>query len=421
MRYISAILVLFGACWVFACQYFPQQSEGKSAASDARVQSKSEEASSRTVRVDLAPYRGEHDPVDMTLEFSEDGSMVCVYRQYWRYLSGWLTTPRCLVYDLQGRPVGGVASRDGVFSARYEHLFRGAIPQANLFSETLPYADRTLRFDKPIVFPEEIAKSLCYRFSDDGTRCVILSAHQNAKRKSSRVELWQIRPAVRRLWVAQLDREQPFWRHASFFQQKGRDRVLLVTDSFATILDGSSGRTVDYVRLSPDESVRDIEEFRRELSMRNPGASSLPSEYLTFDVGSGASGHGLLACTGIFGRWIRVFSLDPPYALVYEANRFVHPCVPRRGMWQVSALRFDGDHYLVVESGWGGRFPKHMNLSEVLDTDTWRVVWRDDRPDIRGVTLSPDGTKLAFKDLRDPKHPYLTIGPFLPKGITSAH
>ena len=53
--------------------------------------------------------------------------------------------------------------------------------------------------------------------------------------------------------------------------------------------------------------------------------------------------------------------------------------------------------YLLAEYFFGGRGTSTTLLpTEIFETRTWKVVWKKNDLEIKSVTMSPDGTKIAL-------------------------
>jgi hypothetical protein len=122
-----------------------------------------------------------------------------------------------------------------------------------------------------------------------------------------------------------------------------------------------------------------------------------------------------LTCGEFVGRRVRIYSIDPPYPLLREFSADLPPQhTLLGGAWMVGKAEVNGNgRYLTVEYEYSGRnivtacFP-----CEVYDTDTWELVWYENRAEVYEVTVSPNGKKIAFL-----RGKMLEIGDFAPSQI----
>ncbi|MCX7591715.1 MAG: hypothetical protein N2255_08815, partial [Kiritimatiellae bacterium] len=112
-----------------------------------------------------------------------------------------------------------------------------------------------------------------------------------------------------------------------------------------------------------------------------------------------------------YDRRVRVVSLREPGTVVFEANTHDNPHKPHGGVWRVTGVEFLArGRYLLAEYSFDGRLTAVvLNPTDIFDTDTWQKVWHENSEQIRAVTLSNDGKKLAFI-----RNGVLEIGDFIP-------
>ncbi|MGQ9662919.1 MAG: hypothetical protein ACUVWX_11380, partial [Kiritimatiellia bacterium] len=111
-----------------------------------------------------------------------------------------------------------------------------------------------------------------------------------------------------------------------------------------------------------------------------------------------SSEKGLVAAGSFHDQRVRVVKLTPPYPMLLEFNEEKNPFIPKGGVWMVDELSFQAKgQYLVVQYLFGGRGTrKVLRPKEIYETEGWKKVWETDDATIQAVTLSPDGTKMAY-------------------------
>ena len=84
--------------------------------------------------------------------------------------------------------------------------------------------------------------------------------------------------------------------------------------------------------------------------------------------------------------------------MVFEANAEMNPVRPWGGDWRVRRVQFLADgKYVLAEYKFRGRGTSTvLEPTEIFETRTWKVVWKENDLEIKSVTLSPDGKKIAF-------------------------
>jgi len=195
------------------------------------------------------------------------------------------------------------------------------------------------------------------------------------------------------------------------------DKTILInlTGSQGIVLDRDTGKTQYTFPFGPIESDAEALQRKKKFGFRSADdGHSL--QFIAYALSQDTS-NGRLACGAFFDKRIRVVEVAPSGNLVFEANTDVNPSRPIGGNWKVQRVQFLADgNYLLAQYEFGGRGTTTvLNPVEILETRTWKRVWKESDLGIRGVTLSPDGTTLAF--LRDDG---LEIHPFA-GAATSAH
>ena len=107
---------------------------------------------------------------------------------------------------------------------------------------------------------------------------------------------------------------------------------------------------------------------------------------------------GWLACGAFDDKRVRVVQMASNGPMVFEANTEVNPSQPWGGNWMVHRVEFLADaKYLLAEYDFGGRGTSTvLRPTEIFETATWKIVWKNSDPETGGITLSPDGKRMAF-------------------------
>ena len=162
------------------------------------------------------------------------------------------------------------------------------------------------------------------------------------------------------------------------------------------LLDAGTGNFVTEFSYGPVESRDEVksrkERFRLDLPEDDP---ALRFSGTSFAV---EPRNRLLAVGCMNDRRVRVLTLDPPYRLLLELHSDEHPRRPEGGSWRVDRVDFAANgRFLIVESYFAGRGTrKVLRPTEIYETEGWKKVWETNDATIQAVTLSPDGTKIAY-------------------------
>jgi hypothetical protein len=253
-------------------------------------------------------------------------------------------------------------------------------------------------------FRDFLKNASAWGFSADSTEGVRLFKDGPSQ---FHAEMWRLSPQQNMAWARALptgvvDTDAPVHilsrpdLRAVLVPISGREGVLLSRDD---------GTLIDQFRFGTIESFGTRNRFRLPLLGGGPSV-----RFSSGDTSVDPSGR-LIACGCVDDRRVRVVSIDPPHKMVFEANTNDHAERPRGGVWSVTRVEFVSQgKYLLVEYHFGGRGTRvTYNPSDIFDTATWRKVWHENSLEVRSVTLSPDGKKMAFI-----RGDYVEVGPFQP-------
>jgi hypothetical protein len=101
-----------------------------------------------------------------------------------------------------------------------------------------------------------------------------------------------------------------------------------------------------------------------------------------------------------------VFSTKPDSGLVYKGNENESPKSESSwryasGPWLCDGIQFGGGgKYLLVSYQLGTRarfrpIPQQL-VTEIYDTDTWKLIWQKNTEHIRNISISNDGKKVVL-------------------------
>lgn len=174
--------------------------------------------------------------------------------------------------------------------------------------------------------------------------------------------------------------------------------VIATSGHNATILDRKTGEVKDSFAFGHIETDEEAVIRRKKFKIRiDDDDPSLRFSAMTYSQGLN-NDEEYIALGAFFDKRVRILRLISPYSTVFEANTDVNPWKPFGGVWRVSRVAFMSDgKYLLADYEFGGSgTSKVFDPTEIFDTTTWKVVWRNDDTNISSITLSPDGRTMAF-------------------------
>jgi len=342
----------------------------------------------KSVLVDLRRVAIDDDfgEISHGLEFSADSKQLCFW---WVPRGGTSGNATMVLMDMKGKVVRDPAS---VEKALWDENL------AAEFSET--------SWD---IWGVDLAGwNRCWAF--DGRSNHAIRLVQTADRKFMEAELWRTKPYKERIWNVKHPSERVI--HEVQFLKMDMTDVILggYSGSRVLILDRVDGHVVESFRSFQRETHDEMEAYRKKygLTFVSDGEPMLRFSPKSMALEPTKK---LIAYGASYGRQIRIVSLDPPRQMIREINPDESPFAAGRRIWSVQNLRFCGGNFLVARYVLEGSTRATSGApTEILDTRTWRVVWREKSTDIGDVCLSPDGKRIAF--LR--KQAILEIGPFVP-------
>jgi len=228
--------------------------------------------------------------------------------------------------------------------------------------------------------------SKSWRFSQDGKYGVSSKrSYQKNIEQYTEVEFWD------------LEKNRILWRKDYKFS-----RILL--------LDFLKYKNNSCILLAGPENtilvLMDNGDIINDISYNNPSDYSTFSPSL-FNIGFYASGVSYnstkqwIACGDFNSRRVRIFSIKDTIKLVSELNSNDDPSLPWGGVWWVDNIEFnENGKYMVIEYSFSGRGTSVIcEPTEVYNVDIWKICWEENKLNVREVTISPDGKKIAY--LRD--------------------
>jgi len=360
---VPIVLVLSAACSAY-CR-----------TSAAAAAASSEYVGRRPLRIDLGQMvPAERDVVK--LFFSADGQMVCAWWHDWRVVrtnyGSVRRTDQFRVFDLAGKQL--CSSQD---------------------------ADRTLLWTN---FPLVAWRDTQTAFITNAVGWLFDPAHAWAVRVLDlptfwgvRIECWSL-PYVSNadpVWSREMDRVFSC-RPVGKVDPAGDELLFALQHARALILSRRTGETIREFTLGRAETEEELAKRKLRFGLHfaegDPALSFSPRAF-SYDERK----H-LLACGASFDKRVRVVDITAPVRVVFEANSDANPAKPRGGTWKVSRVEFVASgKYLIAGYDFGGRLTTvSIDSTEILDTETWRTAWKEEDPKIGSVTLSPDGSLLAF-------------------------
>jgi hypothetical protein len=210
-------------------------------------------------------------------------------------------------------------------------------------------------------------------------------------------EMWDLTDPPRLMWKTPIPPVAVKPQMVELLQETNTGAVLVAVNGKEIIdLDSQTGEIKRRFTTGPIES--DSEAVKRKKHFRLKVDDGDPSlKFSSYAVGYDSK-TGLLACGAFFDKRMRVVQVSSPNRILFEANTDGHPALPKGGCWTVRRVEFqNGGKYLLAESHFGGRGTDVvLDPTEIFETSTWKIVWREDETSIRAVTLSQDGNLLAF-------------------------
>ena len=192
---------------------------------------------------------------------------------------------------------------------------------------------------------------------------------------SDLIEKFNLNPQVEKQWTWNCKGAYgPPSCRISFVKFPSRE-VIALSCSFGetALLDARTGTTIDRVPYGPGSGM---------VSNTAIATCVIPKS-------------GWLICGEYESKRIRVISLNPPHGIVREVGP---KGVNGLGVWSTFRLEATADgQFLLKVSDWGSRLMGGKTETEIYDTDTWKVLWRDVDRHGGDVTLSPDGRRLAIR------------------------
>ena len=208
-------------------------------------------------------------------------------------------------------------------------------------------------------------------------------------------EMWELPAKDKPLWLTTLPYVNP--RPVSlFFDITNKTILVQTTGQEVVALDLETGKVADEFSLGPIETDIEVLKRKKKFGIRldddDPGLRFFAS---TLSLNSKKQ---LLASGSSNDKRVKVVGIASRGQMVFEANAEISPVRPWGGDWRVRRVQFLADgKYLLAEYKFGGRGTSTvLEPTEIFETRTWKVVWKENDLEIRSVTMSADGNKIAF-------------------------
>ncbi len=223
-------------------------------------------------------------------------------------------------------------------------------------------------------------------------------------------EMWDLPQKKKPLWRTELP--SPAYRPhpIELFQEFSSEAIPIATTPVGGVfLSGTTGAIKGSFTFGPIESDEEASMRKKRFHLKySDGDPALTFSTFTFSYDPKRN---LLACGTFDDRRVRTILVTEPDRIVFEAHSNENPARPRGGKWSVQRVEFlSNGKYLLASASFGGRLTIiSLEPTEIFETSTWKLVWQENDTKVRAVTLSPDGTKIAY--LRENT---LEVSPFKP-------
>lgn len=254
-----------------------------------------------------------------------------------------------------------------------------------------------------------VKKANVWKISNDFNRMIVFT-----KKESFVAELWDFRSRPKCLWSKEL---KPPCHHnlidVFFIEREKYSAVLLCFWDGAAIISQEKGELLDFFSYGIPNSDATRKAYREKFNLWSVREKDNSLDFDVFQADYCPEKR-WIACGTIDRREIRIVSVDSKHDIINILNADAPPDRPTGGSWKVRRLSFAGQgKYLLVEYDFSGRLAaKTIESTEIYDTETWKLVWYENKRNITSVIISPDGKKIAF--MRDQ---ILEIGDFIPQEI----
>jgi len=218
------------------------------------------------------------------------------------------------------------------------------------------------------------------------------------------MEMWQLEPVTNKIWENTYTGFTNPNMGRFYSPNDSLNLLLVVSFQDVHIYSWSDGKLLHsfslYIETTEEELQNRIERFHLE-----QWSSLHDAEFTPFQMAF-APEKELIACQDDNSKRFRVFSTKPNSGLIYKGNENESPksqssWLYASGPWLYDGIRFGGGgKYLLVSYQLGTRamfrpIPQQL-VTEIYDTDTWKLIWQKNTEHIRNICVSNDGQKVAL-------------------------
>jgi hypothetical protein len=224
---------------------------------------------------------------------------------------------------------------------------------------------------------------------------------------TSTMDMWQLEPVTNKIWENTY-KGSYIPRMGCFYSKGGSVYLLLVDFRDVRIYSCSDGKLVHSLSLFIETPEKELQNRIKQFHLQN-WCSARDVEFEPMEMAFSPERE-LVACQDQTSKRFRVFSTKPGSGLVYKGNENESPkskssLLYASGPWGYTGasdrIQFGGGgKYLLVSFMLGTRamfrpIPQQL-VTEIYDTDTWKLIWQKNTEHIRNISISNDGMKVAL-------------------------
>jgi len=217
------------------------------------------------------------------------------------------------------------------------------------------------------------------------------------------MEMWQLDPATNKIWEDTY--KGPYKPNSgTFYPKGGSNYLLLVIFHDVRIYSCNDRKLVHSLSLFIETPKEELQNRIKQFHLQN-WCSASDVEFEPIEMAFSPERE-LVACQDQTSKRFRVFSTKPDSGLVYKGNENESPKSESSwryasGPWLCDGIQFGGGgKYLLVSYQLGTRarfrpIPQQL-VTEIYDTDTWKLIWQKNTEHIRNISISNDGKKVVL-------------------------
>jgi hypothetical protein len=340
-------------------------------------------------------------------EFSSDSKLICIWkfpdftdRDY--HFRPATYPVQCAVFDLNGQLQGNATNGNGFLTDLYKAQFPKTFRRQACSDWFSSFGTNT----------SDYVVMACNVSPDNTLGMRIVAGRKgvdpHTEGFSPIVELWRLSPIKVRIWSKQIPERTIFENGlVDCFQMDNKTFILAAFQGRnAFVLSQDTGDIVDRFTYGPEETEAELRAREKlfRLDARDDFVVRFQAGYLAFDPE-----RRVLALGDAYDMRLRIVSVDPPHAVLFEAHTSENHHTPWPGDWTIMSVGIEAHKFVVVSYMWANRlFGEGYDCEEAFSLDTRKLVWSatNDGISFGSPYVSPDGKMMAIG-----KDKWLEIGP----------